>query len=475
MDPNHSYHLPSSIEVSFKELINTYNNEKVSSDKTKNLKKINLIIQDFLRQAAFSLPSQETAQEVKNLLQQLKIQPEDQNLWKQIMQYLDNPSPHDIRYPELLEAAGSMDIYSQMMGKVIAFELLDSNPSPEQTFEAALQFGEEINTLNLPDFTSLDNEKLRRLQQACPNLRSLTLSGTTPIEKLDLSFFSKLEKLNVELTNIASLDKLPKNLKELNLNLCRSLTAESFQKLDESFSKLEKLYVGSTDIASLDKLPKNLKELNLNLCRSLTAESLQKLDESFSKLEKLNVGSTDIASLDKLPKNLKELNLAKCYSLTTESFQKLDESFSKLEKLNVGFTNITSLDKLPKSLKELDLERCQLLTAQSFQKLDESFSKLEKLNVRRSTDITSLDKLPKSLKKLDLSYCNSLTAESFQKLDESFSKLEKLNVGLTNIASLDKLPKNLKELSLLGCRSLTTESIQKLDESFSKLEKLNVT
>ncbi len=423
MDPTHSYHLPSSIEVSFKELINTYNSEKVSSDKTKNLEKINLIIQDFLRQAAFSLPSQETAQEVKNLLQQLKIQPEDQNLWNQIMQYLDNPSPHDIRYPELLEAAGSMDIYSQMMGKVIAFELLDSNPSPEQTFEAALQFGEEINTLDLPDFTSLDNEKLRRLQQACPNLRSLTLSGTTPIEKLDLSSFSNLEKLSVESTDITSLEKLPKNLKELNLTACHSLTAESFQKLDESFSKLEKLNVRGTDIA-LDKLPKSLKELDLERCRLLTAESFQKLDESFSKLEKLNVGSTDIASLDKLPKNLKELNLEGCRSLTAEAFQKLDESFSKLEKLNVKSTNIASLDKLPKNLKELDLSYCNYLTAESFQKLDESFSKLEKLNLG-FTDIASLDKLPKNLKELDLERCRLLTAESFQKLDESFSKLER--------------------------------------------------
>ncbi len=426
MDPSHSYHLPSSIEVSFKELINTYNSEKVSSDKTKNLEKINLIIQDFLRQAAFSLPSQENAQEVKNLLQQLNIQPEDQNLWNQIMQYLDNPSPHDIRYPELLEAAGSMDIYSQMMGKVIAFELLDSNPSPEQTFEAALQFGEEINTLDLPDFTSLDNEKLRRLQQACPNLRSLTLSGTTPIEKLDLSSFSNLEKLNVESTNITSLEKLPKNLKELNLAGCESLTAESFQKLDESFPKLEKLNVGFTNITSLDKLPKNLKELNLMVCKSLTAEAFQKLDESFSKLEKLNVGFTNITSLDKLPKNLKELNLEGCRSsLTAEAFQKLDESFSKLEKLNVKSTNIASLDKLPKNLKELDLSYCNYLTAEAFQKLDESFSKLEKLNLG-FTDIASLDKLPKNLKELDLERCRLLTAESFQKLNESFSKLEKL-------------------------------------------------
>ncbi len=356
MDSSHSYHLHSSKDVYLQELINTYNSEKVPSDKTKNLEKINLITQDFLRDAAFFLQSEENAQAVKNLLQQLKIQPEDQNLWNQIMQYLDNPSPHYIRYPELLKAADSMETYSQIMGKLLAFHLLDSNPTPGQRFEAALQFREEITTLDLSTFTILDNEQLRRLQHACPNLRSLTLSSTS--KELDLSSFSQLENLTLKSANIDSLDMLPKSLKELNLWNCHSLTAESFQKLDESFSRLEKLNVGLTNIASLDKLPKSLKELDLTYCYSLTAESFQKLDESFSRLEKLVVKFNKIVSLDKLPKSLKELDLEGCAALTAESFQMLG-SFLKLEKLNVGLTHIASLDMLPKSVKELKLKICQ--------------------------------------------------------------------------------------------------------------------
>ncbi len=182
---------------------------------------------------------------------------------------------------------------------------------------------------NLIDYCKLKKEALLSL-----NLQGRMLSDLD-IEKM-ARFCPKLKELNLQSTNIASLEVLKGllQLERLDLRNCNKLSQEEFLKIKELFPNLKELNLALTNIASLKGLKGlQLEKLDLASCINLSQKEILKIKELFPNLKELNLAATKIASLEVLTGlfQLERLNLGWCSKLPQEEFIKIKELYPHVD------------------------------------------------------------------------------------------------------------------------------------------------
>lgn len=264
MEPSSSYLIPKDLS-NLQGLINAYEKEADSGAKTENLKKINAAVENILENE--EKQPIKVAEEIKKMLRnvtKVTVQMEEIQLWKEIMNKIEKISPtsstaayknipidinlqiaeelNDKDMGAFIELLKDPQFFIRLLEKFNFTEL-----SPELRFKIALRCGKELKDLDLSDYPEFDDDKLKLLTNACPNLESLNIAGTS-------------------ITTLI----LPKGLIKLNLSDCNRLPAEEFKKLDNSFSKLEILNLSNTRINNtkedLPNLP-SLKTINVRYCK----------------------------------------------------------------------------------------------------------------------------------------------------------------------------------------------------------------
>ncbi|XP_023740042.3 disease resistance protein RPV1 [Lactuca sativa] len=217
-----------------------------------------------------------------------------------------------------------------------------------------------LNKLRILDLS--DSSMLRTLDLGLtPNLETLTLEGCKALVELSESICMSKHLKSVKLDRCLFLEKLPKDLGQLECLEELNLLSTMIKHLPDSISKLKHLrFLRLYDSPFLEQLPEDLGLL----------ECLEELNLSYTKIKHL---PDSICML----KHLKSLNLLGCRWL-----EKLPEDLGRLEcleRIDLSYTKIKNLPNsicMLKHLKSLRLFRCG-----SLEKLPEDLSRLECLKV----------------------------------------------------------------------------------------------
>lgn len=252
-------------------------------------------------------------------------------------------------YPNTIKEDLRLDAINQ--GKLKIHDIPELNGKKKKILKHIVSLGKNLKYLELEKHVWLDDDDLKEIVKACPNLKTLIYSGrnvssqgTGEILKL-----TQLEVLHLYKSSSlpASLDSLS-HLKELLLDANGPGPIPSLDGLPQ----LEKLTLYCTqNIPSLDQLV-NLKELRI-VNSTHPIASLNNL----VGLEKLSIssGAQPIPSLDALI-NLVDLTITNSGAIP--SLQKQE----KLTRLEIRNHNITQIDLTSQApLQELILKNCRRL------------------------------------------------------------------------------------------------------------------
>jgi hypothetical protein len=269
-----------------------------------------------------------------------------------------------------------------------------------------------------------DAEKaFNSLNSACKSsIKELSLKNPSRITTLDLSGFTKLETLGLDLTVLTT----------LNLSNCNSLTKESFGKIPKgqiTTLDLTGVDVRGFDFSGLDNL-ENLTGVDLTHLMSAQINALPKaLRTVAASAGGIVDGKYTPTSIDKL-KSLTEDEKARITELDLSDKDCTGFDFSGLTGLKkLNLTNATNVNRLKlrtlkKSIKTL------VLKGTTFSGSGEALSLMEFVELNNLTfgDDTNI-------KTLNLSSCNKLTKESFNSLPKE--KITTLNLTGVDVTGFD--------------------------------------
>ncbi|WP_068467124.1 leucine-rich repeat domain-containing protein [Candidatus Protochlamydia phocaeensis] len=177
---------------------------------------------------------------------------------------------------------------------------------------------ESIEGLDFPQLEELDLQNCEffegklPLHQKCPNLRKLSLCDS----------------------NIKSLEGLDSPiLEELRLSYCKQLPVQEFLQIAKKFSNLKKIDLGGTNIDSLEGLTlSQLRELTIRACEQLSENEILTLAKRCPNLRKIDLSYTQISHVDEL--NLPNLEELEWFQLFPVSFN--GKAFPQLKILRMG-------------------------------------------------------------------------------------------------------------------------------------------
>lgn len=305
--------------------------------------------------------------------------------------------------------------------------------------------------------SSLTDEGLISLSEACPHLKQLDLAGSKHISSFKSGTFTELEELDIRNCPL-SLEALPRNLKAVYIG--RDNHTEQLPTSLPSSLEILHLYNVKLTTASAEQLAKtckNLKNLTLEVCKIEGEE----VPEGFS-----------------LPA-LEELTLTKCgFSYQLDWFKALcNASLGNLKKLSLNCIDYFADEDYPElegvnfsELRELHVKNCteencicrdsQMRNLFSLANIEAP--KLSVLHIEHSkliaNDILALSATAEtSLKQLILKNTKLRTLHDF-----TFSHLEELELHNASIIDEDLQTvsrtsgNTLKSLRLSKCRGITT-------------------
>ncbi len=345
-----------------------------------------------------------------------------------------------------------------------------------ETAEGVDKYIEELEELDKKIKKNLDDKNFAEAMSNCDKVIQIAeaLKRTDLVEK-----YTKLkEDIKKQMGTAEELDKLPKQLDELDKKIKKNLENKKFA---EALSNCDKAIQISESLNRPDLVEKynNLKE---DIKRQMeTAEELDKLLRDLKELDKL------------IKKDIKDKNFAEAMSNCDKAIQisgalnrpDLVEKYQKLKEDIKNRMGAEESDKLLQELKELDkiikknvknenfseaLSNCdraiQIAEALNRSDLVEKYLKLRGDIEKRMEGVEDLDKLLRELEELDneikrnlddkkfpeaLSNCDKVIqiAETLNRPDlvEKYQKLkEDIKKQMEATESLDKLLKELEEL-----------------------------
>jgi len=249
-----------------------------------------------------------------------------------------------------------------------------------------------------------------------------------------------------------SLDEIPSNILDFNILLNLDLSRNNISKIEKLPPNLKQLEISDNDILSIDKkcIPDSLVNLNLN------NNKISTLDFITPNLKVLNINRNYIESINSSQiLNLNTLNIE------DNHLKELDLSDSKeLVILNISDNILTNIDKLPPQINELEL-RINCVTEINYlpallYKFIAHKGKIKKFN---------LEKFPENLNILDL-YDNKL--EKCLPLHENLKEVDLMNNNLNEMCIFHD---NMKILDIRNNSEL--KLTKELIDRFEKINQLN--
>eukprot|EP00612_Vaucheria_litorea_P001588 CAMPEP_0171452848 /NCGR_PEP_ID=MMETSP0945-20130129/792_1 /TAXON_ID=109269 /ORGANISM="Vaucheria litorea, Strain CCMP2940" /LENGTH=371 /DNA_ID=CAMNT_0011977597 /DNA_START=164 /DNA_END=1276 /DNA_ORIENTATION=- len=302
--------------------------------------------------------------------------------------------------------------------------LLSANKISDTTVCEFLNF--QMQVFDLAGCSTVKKSVLRSIGYNCTNLTYLKLSYCSQVNN----------------TVVRSILQGCHNLRQLYLDGCHRVSDNGFDLQHSPFQllfgcmSLETLSVSDCTqitgqlIASLRKLSRNLKELNLSGCKSLLNFHLADILTSGSDLETLNLSrlpQINDDTMTSIPNDfaqdrLRHLNMSNCQSELT-SFSKL-RTFSNLRSLHLqnclGLTDsdLETIVSKCSLITALGLSNCEMLGNLALEVIGAYLNDLEWLDLSwcsgiSSGGIWSLNSLP-SLREILLVWCIDLTDKIFE-------------------------------------------------------------
>ncbi len=262
-----------------------------------------------------------------------------------------------------------------------------------------------------------------------------------------LSYFSKLEKLNIQFNRLSNISK---SLKDL-----RCLTA-----LDLSYNRLKAVpdFIGAlSQLLQFNLKYNNLKSITFSIG---LLKDLQDLDLSNNKLTNL-------------PKEIGNLSSLRFLNLHNNCFTELSDSLETLTSLKTLKLGMNSLNSFPKFIQNLVALESLELDGNKLKQLPTWLGSLKKLKELSLCD-NNLISLPESIGSLHSLVDLNLRNNKLTKLPDSFSLLKsikKLNLSWNN---LSEIPDWLDRLSKLEIISFWGNKIEKIPESLGGLKSLKI-
>ncbi|MBT7088704.1 hypothetical protein HN928_07060, partial [bacterium] len=173
----------------------------------------------------------------------------------------------------------------------------------------------------------LTDASVEAIVRACPELRSLNLSGCTELRnpQIKLKLLTHLDLSGCyDLTDAAIqaiVENCP-NLINLNLNRCHQITDATVGIIAKNCPKLKSLNLNGCNLKAPHIKSKSLTHLTLKGCHQITDEAIQAIAENCPNLISLDLNGchqiTDetIKAIAKYCPKLRNLNLSGCSNLT---------------------------------------------------------------------------------------------------------------------------------------------------------------
>ncbi len=338
---------------------------------------------------------------------------------------------------------------------------------------------EIVSTNGYRSVKAINCAKLAKIGLHSSELETLDLTGSSNVKSIDISGCNKLETLN-------GWESSQNFLQTVNTNNCSNLTSincKQHSKLEtleaKNCGKLEKVEVNGSQLTKLDLTGAATKSLDLSNCTKLTAivgfdtlplltlkannSGLRQIAENGS-LEDLEVENCSQLTTIKGGKSLKKVKANNCSSLTAFETMKSDnfwyleaKNCGKLEKVGIRARYIRQFDLSNSATKHLDLSNCPQL-----EKIV-GFASLPLLSLKLHT--SGLWRIPKinSLQTLKIEECHRLDAIG---VGESLQTL--LVSGCGNLYQLLVTGgKNLRSLTVNRCwilNSIEAQDCENLEE-----------
>lgn len=344
--------------------------------------------------------------------------------------------------------------------------------------DAIYTYCKELTTLSLDNADAIQDEVVSRFLNSCQKITNLSLASCRNIT--DEAFVNLEKPLNL--------------LKTLNLSHCLNIHDESIDAITTHCPGLKNVNLSYADISNealayLSKRCRQLKSLDITICRKITDEGISALS-SLNYLKYLNVSnipSMTMKSVELISNNMKELKSLN-FSMTNindEALEKLTKGCPNLEALDLNDTLVTAtgikhlahckmLSKLSLScslddqalhtlyqncphISDLSLLNCRFLSTDALKAALGDWISLKKLNLRAyhpSAGKTPFTIESKYLEELNLSWCKLV--------DDMF---------LSDL--VDSCP-NLLHLDISWCTEVTSNGIYKFLRNSTELRTLNI-
>lgn len=343
---------------------------------------------------------------------------------------------------------------------------------------------EKIETLALVGCRFIDDNGLAFLN-----------NGRNSLQSIDIS---RCEK--VTWSGIASVIEGHRNLQMINMGDCRTVVVPAFPshlgsiKATLTRLKLDGLEVSDVSLQNIGANCKNLLEIGLSKCHSLSDEGIRGLVPSCTGMRSIDLTCchllTDnaLATIAKYCSHLTCLRLEACSLLTENGFGQIVTGCPQLQEIDLTDCNISdsALQHLSNcsELKVLKLGLCTKVTSKGLAHIGSNCRNLEELDLYRCAvvDDYGLSFLAdgcKKLRKLNLCYCIRITDQGIMLLScmEELSDLELRgldNVSAMGITSIAIGCKSLVELDLKHCSSIDDASLFALTLHSQKLRQINI-
>ncbi|CAM9534788.1 unnamed protein product [Ascophyllum nodosum] len=312
--------------------------------------------------------------------------------------------------------------------------------------------------LNLSMCTQVNNAIVRCVLQGCSALRQLYLDGCRHVTDAGFHlqqspFYVLLGAVSLETISVQGcpqvtgelvlhLRKICRNLKELDLARCKSVSSASVGRVFDSCPSLESLNVSFLDV--VDEAFEGINAIDLVAVEGDAAFAsggqrilLDQADEERGSLSR--TPARPLAGSPSLPA-LRHLNLGRCAGVTDLALARIGGGFPGLEGvhlehcLRVTDVGVRALAAGCRELRALGLGNCGQITDRALEALSVHCPSLEWLDCSWCGDVTDkgfalLAEGCPGLEEVQAAWCENLTDAALSALSKSCLRLEALHIG----------------------------------------------